>query len=65
MSLVFDDCHCLPDSHIRYGLLPKPYGCYEPNVINEQERQRDIEKTVSMASTVSLTNYVPPEPRMY
>ena len=64
MSLVFDDCHCLPDTYIRCGSLPKLYGYYEPNGINEEERQKDIGETVSMASTLSLTNNVPPEPKM-
>jgi len=31
------------------------YGYYEPNGINEEERQKDIGETVSMASTLSLT----------
>ena len=47
MSLVFDDCHCLPDTYIRWGSLPKLYGYYEPNGINEEERQKDIGETVS------------------
>jgi len=64
MSLVFDDCHCLPDTYIRCGSLPKLYGYYEPNGINEEERQKNIGETVSMASILSLTNCVPPEPKM-
>ena len=64
MSLVFDDCHCLPDTYIRCGSLPKLYGYYEPNGINEEERQKDIGETVSMASILFLTNCVPPEPKM-
>jgi hypothetical protein len=40
------------------------YGYYEPNGINEEERQKDIGETVPMASTLSLTNNVPPEPKM-
>ena len=64
MSLVFDDCHCLPNTYIRWGSLPKLYGYYEPNGINEEQRQKDIGETVSMASTLSLTNNVPPEPKM-
>jgi len=64
MSLVFDDCHCLPDTYIRCEALPKLYCYYEPNGINEEERQKDIGETVSMASTLSLTNCVPPDPKM-
>ena len=64
MSLVFNDCHCLPDTYIRCGALPKLYCYYEPNGINEEERQKDIGETVSMAGTLSLINNVPPEPKM-
>ena len=45
-------------------VTPKHYGYYEPNGINEEERQKDIGEIVSMASILSLTNCVPPEPKM-
>ena len=64
MSLVFDDCHCLPDTDIRCGSPANFMGYYEPNGINEEKRQKDIGETVSMASILFLTNCVPPEPKM-